>query len=94
MKNVGEIKTIGVIKFGMNAIIFSYTAFRIVDEKSSPGYFVMLNGCVMNACAWNGLKVTSSKEAEARTVLATLKMYIEKGYATIQVCLDAIELVR
>ena len=31
---VGEMETIGVIKYGMDAIIFSDAAFRTVDGKS------------------------------------------------------------
>ncbi|RWR79502.1 protein ELF4-LIKE 4-like protein [Cinnamomum micranthum f. kanehirae] len=84
MKKVGEMKTIGVIKFGMDAIIFSYAAFRTIDEKSSFRYIVMLKGSVLDRGAWNGPKVASSKEAKVRAILIALKLAIEKSYARIQ----------
>ena len=41
---VGEMETIGVIKYGMDAIIFSDAAFRTVDGKSSLAMLSCLEG--------------------------------------------------
>lgn len=57
----------------MDVVICSDVAFWTVDGKSSFGYIAMLKGSIVDACAWIGPKVASSKEAEAGAVLATLK---------------------
>ena len=54
----------------------------------------MLKWSIEDACAWIGPKVASSKEAEAGRSSSLWKKVIEKVYARIQVCFDAIEVVQ
>ena len=49
---------------------------------------------IVDAGAWNGLKVASSKEAESRAVPAAIKEAIENGFARVHVLLDAKEVVQ
>ena len=77
----------------MGVVICSDAASRTIDGKSSFGYVAMLKRSIIDAGAWLGPKVTPSKEPEVGVVLAVLKRAIEKGYARIRVCLDAIKVV-
>ena len=82
-----------VIKSEKDVVIFSYAAYKATDGKASFGYVAMIKGVIVDAGDWNGPKVTSSKEAKARAVLAAIKRAIEKGFTWVHVLLNAKEVV-
>lgn len=64
-------------------VMFLDATYRAIDDKASFGLMAMLKGVVVDASAWIGPKVTSSKEVEERALLAALK----KGEGTM-LCKD------
>lgn len=83
-------ETIEVIRSRMVVIIFSNAAFRTVDGKSSLGYVVMLRGFVLDEWSESHLIKRTLSEGSP---LSIEKIAFEKGYAMIQVCLNASEVV-
>lgn len=47
----------------------------------------MLKGAIVDVGAYNGPKVTSSKEAKTSAILATIKKAIQNGFARVHVLL-------
>ena len=60
-------------------IIFSDAAFKAKEGFASFDFVMMLNDVIVDTGAIQGPKVVSSKEAEARTVLAALKKARKNG---------------
>ena len=77
------------------SLIFSVTAYKVANEKSSFGYATMIKGYAMDVGAWIGTKVISSyKEVETRAFLTAIKKAKENGYARIVVLTDAKEVLK
>ena len=72
-------------------IIFSDVAFKAKEGYASFGFVMMLNDGIVDVGAIQGTKVVSSKEAEARIVLATLEKAWNNGFDRLRVLTDAQE---
>ena len=74
-------------------IIFSNAAFKAKEGYASIGFVMMLNDVIVDAGAIQGPKVVSSKEVEARAVLATLEKAWKNGFDRLRILTDTQEVV-